>query len=86
MNRPLVQGHLRPSRLHLRGNLKWKPLFPALKELGIEVVIKTNLPKVEEAFGDLLARVKESRSVNTIKATAKQANVERLFPAITKWV
>jgi Domain of unknown function (DUF6930) len=59
MVRPLVEGHLRPSRIHLRGNPKWKPLFPALKELGIEVVIKTDLPKVEEAFGEFLAQVKE---------------------------
>jgi hypothetical protein len=53
--RPLVQGHLRPRRLHLRGNPNWSPLFPALKELAIEVVTKTNLPKVDEAFGEFLA-------------------------------
>jgi hypothetical protein len=58
MKRPLVQGHLRPRRLHLRGNPKRKPLFPALKELGIEIVIKTDLPKVEEAFDEFLAQVK----------------------------
>jgi hypothetical protein len=77
MKRPLVGRHRRPRRLHLRGNLEWKPLFPALKELGIEVVIKTDLPKVEEAFSELLAQVKEARSVGTIKATAKQAKVEK---------
>jgi hypothetical protein len=65
MKRPLVGGHLRPRRIHLRGNPKWKPLFPALKEPGIEVINKTDLPKVEEAFGDFLAQVKEARSVNT---------------------
>ncbi len=77
MKRPLVEEHLRPRRLLLRGNPKWKPLFPALKELGIEVVIKTNLPRVDEAFGDFLAPAKEPRSVNTIKATAEQANFEK---------
>ena len=86
MKRPLVEGHLRPRRLHLRGNPKWKPLFPALKELGIEVVIKSDLPKVEEAFGDFLAPAKEPRSANTIKATAEQVNVEKLFPAIARYV
>jgi hypothetical protein len=86
MKRPLVEGHLRPRRIHLRGNPKWEPLFPALKELGIEVVIKTDLPKVNEAFGEFLAQVKEARTVGTIKATTAQAKVEKLFPAIAKWV
>ena len=86
MKRPLVEGHLRPRRIHLRGNPKWRPLFPALKELGIEVVIKTDLPKVEEAFGEFLIQVEGARSVNLIKATAEQAKVEELFPAIAKWV
>ena len=86
MKRPLVEGHLRPRRIHLRGNPKWNPLFPALKELGIEVVIKTVLPTVDEAFDEFLAVVKEVRSVGKVKASAKQAEVEKLFPAITRWV
>ena len=86
MKRPLVEGHLRPSRIHLRANPKWKPLFAALKELGIEVVIKTDLPKVEDAFGEFLAQMKKARSVDTAKATVEQAKVEKLFPAIAKWV
>ena len=86
MKRPLVEGHLRPRRIHLRGNAKWKPLFPALKELGIEVVIKTELPKVEEAFGEYLAQVKGANSIRTVQATPDQAKVEKLFPAIAKWV
>jgi hypothetical protein len=86
MKRPLVAGHLRPRRIHLRGNPKWKPLFPALKELGIEVVIKTDLPKVEEAFGGFLAQVQEARSVGKVKATAEQGKVEKLFPAIARYV
>jgi hypothetical protein len=86
MKRPLVEGHLRPRRLHLRGNPKWKPLFPALNELGIEVVIKADLPKIEEAFGDFLAQMKEARSVDKVKATAEQVKVEKLFPAIARYV
>ena len=86
MKRPLAEGHLRPRRIHLRGNPKWKPLFPALKELGVEVVIKTDLPKVEEAFRDFLAHVKETRSAGKIEATAEQANVEKLFPAVARYV
>lgn len=86
MKRPLAGERLRPRRIHLRGNPRWKPLFPALKELGIEVAIKSNLPKVEEAFSEFLARMKKARSVGKTKATAAQSKVEMLFPAIAKWV
>jgi hypothetical protein len=86
MKCPLVEGHLRPSRIHLRGNQKWKPLFPALKEIGIEVVIKTDLPKVDEAFGEYVAQMKEARSIRKVGVTADQAKVEKLFPAIARYV
>jgi uncharacterized protein DUF6930 len=86
MKRPLVGGHLRPHRIQLRANPNWKPLFPVLKEVGIEVVIKTDLPKVEEAFGEFLTQVKEARSVGTVKATADLSKVEKLFPAIARYV
>jgi len=86
MKRPLVEGHHRPRIIHLRGNSKWKPLFPALKELGIEVVIKSELPKIEEAYCEYLAVVRESRSVGKTKPTAEQAQVETTFPAIARWV
>jgi hypothetical protein len=86
MNRPLAGKHFRPRRIHLRGNPKWQPLFPALKELGIEVEIKADLPKVEEAFREFLAQMKKARSVGKVKATAAQSKVEMLFPAIAKWI
>jgi hypothetical protein len=83
MKRPLVNSQCRPRRIHLRDNPKWKPLFPALKEIGIDVVIKTELPKVDEGFGEFLAQVKRTHS---IKATAQKAKVEKLFPAIAAYV
>ncbi len=86
MKCPLVSGHLRPRRIHLRENPYWKPLFPALKELGIEVVIKPDLPKIEEAFGEFVAQVIEARPVGTVKPTAEQAKVETMFPAVAKYV
>jgi hypothetical protein len=86
MKRPLIEGPLRPRHIHLRGKPKWKPLFSALEELGIEVAIKTDLPKVQEAFSEFLTQVKEAHSVGKVKATATQAKVESLFPAIAKWV
>ncbi|HBJ37848.1 MAG TPA: hypothetical protein DDZ51_24440, partial [Planctomycetaceae bacterium] len=86
MKRPLIEVPLRPRHIHLRGNPKWKPLFSALEEFGIEVAIKTDLPKFQEAFGEFLAHVKEARSAGKVKATATQAKVESLFPSIAKWV
>jgi hypothetical protein len=86
MKRPLVNSLCRPRCILLRGNPKWLPLLPALKELGIEVVIKNDLPKVEEAFGELLAEVKGAHSIKAVKATAEQAKVEKLFPVVARWV
>jgi hypothetical protein len=86
MKRPLVNRHLRPRRIHLRGNPKWKPLLPALKEISIDVVIKPDLPKIDEAFGEFVGQVNESRSVKKVKATADQAKVESMFPAIARYV
>ena len=64
MKCPLVNAQCRPHRIHLGDNPKWEPLHPALKDLGIEVVIKTDLPKVEEAFGEFLDQMKEARNSN----------------------
>jgi hypothetical protein len=86
MKRPLVEGHLRPRRIHLRGNQKWKPLFPALKEIGIDVVIRSDLPKVDEAFGEYLAQMKKAKSIGKVKASPEQGKVEKLFPAIARYV
>ena len=86
MKYPLVSGHHRPRRIHLRESPNWKPLFPALKEIGIEVVIKPDLPKIEEAFGEFVAHVKGARPVGMIKPTAEQTKVETMFPAVAKYV
>jgi hypothetical protein len=56
------------------------------KLAGIEVVIETDLPKVDEAFSEFFDQVNEARSVRKFKATAAQAKVDILFPSIAKWV
>lgn len=86
MRRPLVLGQHRPLRLHLRKNSKWEPLFPALKELGIEVVVKPNLRQVNEVFADFLNPVQEVRPAGNPQPSKEQAAVEELFPIIAKWV
>lgn len=86
MKRPLVEGQHRPTRLFLRGNPNWKMLFPALKEIGIEVVVVDELPIVVEAFDEFLPHMKKDRSGGAIVPSAEQTIVEQTFPAIAKWV
>ena len=86
MKRPFVEAQHRPRRIHVRGNPKWKLLFPALKELGIEVAVTRDLPVVVEAFDEFCARMKRVRSKGKSKPSAKQATVEKTFPNIAKWV
>jgi hypothetical protein len=57
-----------------------------LKEIGVEVVVRHELPKVEEAYREYLREMRDARSANKIKPTAQQAGVEKAFPAIAKWV
>lgn len=86
MKRPLVEGAHRPTRLRLRGHRQWQPLFPHLKELGIEVAVQPELPKINEAYEDYLRQMKEKRSRGKAKPTKEQVSVEKLFPAIAQWV
>jgi hypothetical protein len=86
MRRPLTDGPHRPTSIHVRKNPRWRELFPALAELGIEVVTESELPKVVEAYKDHLRQVRESRSARAIRPTVAQAGVETLFPAIARWV
>jgi hypothetical protein len=86
MRRPLVEGTHRPRRIDLRANPKWKAVLPALKELGIEVFVQEELPKVDEAFDEFLSHMKKKRSAGKIKPTVEQTKIEKVFPAIAKWV
>ena len=86
MKRPFIEAQHRPRKIHVRGNPKWKPLFPALKELGIEVAVTGELPVVVVAFDEFCTRMKNARSQGKSKPSAKQAMVEKTFPNIAKWV
>src|SRR5437660_289206 len=59
MQRPIVEGSHRPRRIHLRGHPQWQELFPHLKEIGIEVAVRSELPKVAEAYREHLQDVSE---------------------------
>lgn len=86
MQRPFTEGSHRPRRLHVRGHPQWQELFPHLAELGIEVSVRQELPKVKEAYQDYLRQMREARRAKMVRPTEKRASVEKLFPAIAKWV
>jgi hypothetical protein len=87
MRRPgTEEGPHRPRCIYLRGNPRWTELLPHLKELGIKVLVRDKLPKVNKAFEEFLQQEKETRSATKVKPTTVQAAVEKQFPAIAKWV
>lgn len=83
--RKAMTGH-RPRRLHLRGHRQWQELFPNLEELGIKVSVHRELPKIEKAYHDHLRQLREAGRAKMVKPTAEQQAVEKLFPAVAKWV
>jgi hypothetical protein len=86
MRRPLAgRGH-RPKRVRVRKNPRWPELFPHLQQVGIEAVVDSDLDTLRAAFHDHLRRVQEARRKDMIRPTAEQAGVEKLFPAIARWV
>jgi hypothetical protein len=86
MRRPLTGKAHRPRRIHVRGHPQWKELFPHLDELGIKVAVHRELPKVQEAYRGYLRKQREAHRRGMVKPTAEQQAVEKLFPAITRWV
>ena len=86
MRRPLDGKAHRPRRIHVRGHPQWRELFPHLEELGIEVAVHRELPKVQEAYQGYLRQQREAHRRGMVKPTAEQQDVEKLFPAIAQWV
>ena len=86
MRRPLTGKAHRPRRLHVRGHPQWKELFPHLEELGIEVAVHGELPKVQQAYRGYLRKMREAHRTGMVKPTEEQRSVEKLFPAIAQWV
>ena len=86
MRRPLTGKAHRPRRLHVRGHHQWRELFPHLDDLGIGVSVKQELPKINEAYQGYLRRQRDAHRVGMVKPTAEQQSVEKLFPAIARWV
>ena len=86
MRQPLTDGAHRPRRIHVRGHRQWQELFPHLEEVGIDVSVKQELPKVQEAYQDHLRQLREARRAKMVRPSAEQQSVEKLFPAVAQWV
>jgi hypothetical protein len=86
MRRPLTGQARRPRRLQVRGHPQWKELFPHLEELGIDVSVRWDLPKVQKAYEDHLRQMREAHRAGMLRPTEEQAAVEEMFPAIARWV
>jgi hypothetical protein len=86
IQKPLKGAPHRPRRIHVRGHRQWQELFPHLEELGIDVSVKQELPKVRDAYKDHLRKLREARRSRMVEPTEEQQSVEKLFPAIAQWV
>jgi hypothetical protein len=86
MRRPLTGKAHRSRHIHVRGHHQWRELFPHLAELGVEVAVQKELPKVQEAYEAHLRQLREAHRVGMVKPTREQAGVEEMFPAIARWV
>jgi hypothetical protein len=86
MRRPFAGSGHRPQRVRVRKNPRWPELFPHLQEVGVEVVVDSDLDTLRSALHDHLRRVQEASRAGMVKPTAEQASVEKLFPAVARRV
>jgi hypothetical protein len=86
MQKPLNGKAHRPRHLHVRGHRQWQKLFSPLEELGIIISVRQELPKVKGAYKRHLEQLRKTRRATMVRPSQKQADVEKLFPAIAKWV
>jgi hypothetical protein len=86
MRRPLDGNARRPKLIRLRGHHQWRDLFPALKELGVEVSVERKLPGIEKAYRAHLRHMRAEQRAGMIKPSPEQVKVETMFPAIARYV
>jgi hypothetical protein len=86
MRHPLTEGGRRPRQIHFRGHPQWRELFPHLEELSIEVSVCKELPKALKAHHGYLRRLREAHRAKMVRPSAEQQSVEKLFPAIARYV
>jgi hypothetical protein len=86
MRRPLTGPARRPAHMHFRANRRWEELFPHLKELGVEVTLRDDLPELEEVCLDFLREMRKARPGPVIMLSPRPADPGRQFPALAHWV
>jgi hypothetical protein len=86
MRQPLTKGAHRPRCIHVRGHRQWQELFSPLDDLGIKVSVRQELPKLQEAYQEHLGKLQEALRAKMVKPTDEQQSVEKLFPAIARYV
>jgi hypothetical protein len=86
MRRPLTGSAHRPRRVRVRKNRRWPELFPHLQAIDVQAIVDSGLDILRTAYHDHLRRAREARRAGLVKPTAVQASVEKLFPAVAKWV
>lgn len=86
MRRPLTGSARRPQRLHLRDDPRWEELFPHLNEIGVDVSIQDDLPKLEIVHEDFLRQMRKAGAGLRIVYFPGPPPVADQFPGISKWV
>jgi hypothetical protein len=86
IRRPLTGSTRRPAHLRVRANPRWEELFPHLKELGIEVTLRDDLPELEEVHLDFLREMRKASPGPVILLSPRPADPGRQFPALSRWV
>jgi hypothetical protein len=86
LQEPLVDVSHRPRHIQIGSYGKWKELIPQFRELGIEVSVKRQLPKVTEVYQEYLRKWQEASRAKMVRPTAEQQRVEKLFPAFARYV
>lgn len=86
IRRPLTGSAHRPGQIHFRGNPRWEELFPHLKELGIEVAVRDELPMQEIVHEDFLRQIRKASPGPLVMVSPGSTHVDEKFPAIAQWV
>jgi hypothetical protein len=86
MRRPLTGSARRPEHMHFRANPRWDELFPHLKELGVEVTLRDDLPGLEEVYLEFLREMRKASPGPVIMLSPRPSDPGRQFPALAHWV
>ena len=71
MRRPIIEFAHRPRTIYIRERPEWSERVPHLKQVGIQVVNQESLPKWDDAFGDLYAKVEAKAPARSRKGRKK---------------